>query len=133
MAMAALRSDPPATTAEDGGWLRLVIPVLAVWLVVALVWASRPVTDAVPLAPKPAPEAGVTDNLEVHCNSILSSSARDDAPLPTPPEGYSLARTPCESQHTEGRVLLGINALIAVVGSGWAFVVLRGRRQAAQS
>lgn len=120
-------------TAEDGGWLRLVIPALAVWLVVALVWASRPATDAVPLTPKPAPEAGVPDNLEVHCNSFLSSSARDDAPLPTPPEGYSFARTPCESQHTEGRVLLGINVLIAVVGSGWAFVVLRRRRQAAQS
>lgn len=130
--MAALRSDPPATE-QDGGWLRIVIPVLAVWLVVALGWASRPATDAVPLTPKPAPDAGVPDNLDVHCNSILSSSARDDAPLPTPPDGYSFARTPCESQHTEGRILLGINLLIAVLGSGLAFTVVRRRRRAAES
>ena len=130
--MAALRSDPPATE-QDGGWLRVVIAGLAVWCVVALVWASRPAIDAVPLEPKPAPEADVPVNIEVHCNSLLSSSARDDAPLPTPPDGYSLSRDPCESQHTEGRVLLAINLVMVVVGLGSAFTVRHRRRRTAGS
>lgn len=130
--MAALRSDPPATE-QEGGWLRIAVAVLAIWFVVALVWASRPATDAVPLAPKPAPEAGVPVNVEVHCNSLLSSSARDDAPLPAPPDGYSLSRNPCESQHTEGRVLLGINLVMVVVGLASAFTVGQRRRRTAGS
>jgi hypothetical protein len=116
-------------TEQDGGWLRLAIIVLAVWFVVALVWAGRPVTDAVPLDPKPAPDATVPDTFEVECNSFLSSSARDDTPPPTPPEGYSLARTPCEGQHTEGRVLLGINLLVVVVGLALAIPTWRRRRR----
>jgi hypothetical protein len=124
--MAALRSDPPALS-QQGGWLRLAVVVLLVWGVVAVVWASRPITDEVPLTPRPAAESDVPDTLAVQCNSFLSSSARDDTPLPTPPEGFSLSRTPCESQHTEGRILLGINLLVVVVGL--ALVIPPWRRQ----
>ena len=131
--MAVTRSDPPAVTEQGGGWLRLVVVVLAVWFVVVLVAGSRPITDAVPLTPKPAADADVDDTLDVECNSFLSSSARDDTPLPTPPEGYSLARTPCEGQHTEGRVLVGINLLVVVVGLALAVAAWRRNRRPAGS
>jgi len=127
--MAATRTDPPAVTDQDGGWLRLAIIVLGVWFVVAVVWAGRPVTDAVPLDPKPAADATVPDTLAVECNSFLSSTARDDTPLPAPPEGYSFARTPCEDQHTEGRILLAINLLVVVIGLALAIPAWLRRRR----
>ena len=131
--MAALVSDPVAVPEQDRRWPRVAVAVLALWCVVALAWAARPVTDAVPLTPKPAPEADAPDNLDVGCNSFLSSSARDDSPLPTPPDGFSLARTPCERQHTEGRVLVGLNLVVVVVGLAVALPAWRRHRPSAGS
>ena len=124
----------PTTVDESGRWLRIVVIGLVLWCVLALVWASRPITDAVPLT---APLTAVEDppkSLDVRCNSLLSSSARDDdTPLPTPPYGTRFTRTPCESQHSEGRILLGLDLLAGVIGLALAIPAWRRRRRSVGS
>ena len=118
-----------AATNDSNGrdWVRLFAVVLLLWFAAVLVLASRPTTDAVPLV-TPAGVEPTTQSVE--CRSFLSSTARSEEPLPVLDDGYSYARTACESQHREGRALLLLDAAFLAGGLALAAKLAAARRHA---
>ena len=109
---------------EGRDWVRTFVVVLLVWAAVSLASATRPTTDAVPLV---TPDGSVRSQ-PVDCNSFLSSRARDDEPLPALPEGFDYARTACEGQHGQGRLLLAVDAAFVAAALVLARRLSRARR-----
>lgn len=100
-------------------WPKRVLAGLLIWIVLCLALSARPIVDHVPTGrvdDKPTSEA-------VSCHSALSGSNAAAEPLPEiePPRAYE--RRPCQSIHSQARLLLWINLIVALAGA--AFVVRR--------
>ena len=106
---------------------RALVIVLA-YAVVIGIWAARPLsesiavgTDWTPTLLDP-PQGSKEVRQEVSCNSLLSSSARPDEPLPTltpqPADKPPLAfhRVPCEFVRSDARKTFVIDIVAAVFG-----------------
>ncbi len=71
----------------------------------------------------------------MECNSLLSSTARPDEPLPTltpqptdkPPLAYR--RPPCEFVHSDARRTFAIDVLAIVIAIGVLAIAFKRRRQ----
>ena len=105
------------------------------WIVLVIVWASRPQFDAVAtgfdqtLTPPQAVSSRVT------CSNLWSSNARSRSPLPvlTPqPEGSPalfFRRPPCVRWHNQGRILLLTDFVFTVGIVGVAVTLSRRLRR----
>lgn len=110
---------------------------VVVWYVVVLVvWAFQPLTDAVPVGvdytlktPKPV-------SVTVDCNRLFDSTPRDDVPLPAltvqnvgdPPLAFQ--RTPCAVVHGHARLIFGLDtAVFAAVVALYVLLTIRWRRE----
>lgn len=107
---------------------------LIAWFAVTIVWASRPLTDSVPVG-KDADSKVVVERVE--CNTLFDSSPMDASKMPTivTPAGiaveWALPRTPCTQVHEEARLLFGINVIVFVLGlAAVGLVASRMRRPA---
>lgn len=122
---------------------------LIAWFAVTVVWASRPLSDSVPIG-KGADTKVVVAN--VQCNTLFDGTAMEANELPvivtaedaltmepidapvivTPadaPAPWALPRMPCTQVHDEARLLFGINVAVFVLGlAATAFVATRTRR-----
>jgi len=124
-------------------WSRIAAAALGVWVLVLIFgWALRPIEDAVPVEvdPDSALAAVLADDPAltpadairaqvVECNSLVESPARDESvPLPTLPDDYVYARTPCESPHLGARLAAAVNVLaVAAMVIAWAWIARRFR------
>jgi hypothetical protein len=122
--------------------LSLAAVAISVYFVLLmLVWATRPLHDSVPVgidrtpttAVPPKPEQAVSQRVE--CNSLFAEDSRPDESLPTlrpQPKGQpalAYQREPCNHVHSEARVLLAINSLVVVVLMALlVFLAVRSRR-----
>ena len=122
-------------------WILILGLVLVVYVVVVGVWAASTPTDNVPVGEID----GQRVSQPVSCNAIVDSPPRDpDEPLPDPnvtyaerlgtavaPATLSYTRPPCDLLHRDGRIVLGINAAVALVGAagliGWSVYRRRSR------
>lgn len=115
----------------------IVFAIVALWAIGLTVWAVRPLSDSVPV--------GIDHNLapprevsqDVDCNSLFSSSARPDEPLPAlpvqpalqpPVQPLAYQRTPCALVHDQARVLFAINVVMALAAAIGGVALLTRRR-----
>jgi hypothetical protein len=122
------------------------IGLLAWYAVTVLFWAVPKLSDSVPSGIDRRPSAGapatqkigpgVAYSQRVSCNSLFSSSARPDAPLPVlpvQPEGafqLQYNRAACSSVHSQAQTLFILNTIFVVAvfaAGGW---LLARRRKA---
>lgn len=103
------------TEVVQHAWPKRLLAVLSIWIVLCLVLAARPLVDHVP--------TGFVDNKPtsepVGCHSTLSGSDAATEPLPEiePPRAYE--RQACESIHSQARLLLWIDLLVALAGAAF--------------
>lgn len=109
---------------------------LTAWFVIVLfAWAIPSQSDAVPVGvdqtlPQPQPVS-----VDVHCNSLFDSAARDASPLPAlkpqPKKNAPLAyqREPCALVHRNARLVFALDLVffVAVIVAG-ALVLRRASR-----
>lgn len=117
---------------------------LIAWFAVTVVWATRPLTDAVPIG-KDALDKVVVAN--VQCNTLFDDTAMDANEMPIvvalgdelptserpiivqpvdAPGEWALPRAPCTQVHDEARLLFGINVGVFVLGvAALGFVAVR--------
>jgi len=122
-------------------WLSIVAVALVTWyMCVLLLWAVRPLSDAVPIGidysplarvpPKPAKQ--VSQNVE--CNSLFASSPRDSLPLPAlnvQPPGYdplTYARGACSAAQRDARIVFGLDTAFLIVALAGVVVIARRLR-----
>ncbi len=131
------------TVGVTGADRRLWIAVSVVIAFAALIgwWAVRPLTDSVAVGTDwtptllDPPQGQQEIRQEVECNSLLSSTARPDEPLPTltpqptdkPPLAYR--RPPCEFVHSDARRTFAIDVLAIVIAIGVLAIAFKRRRQ----
>jgi hypothetical protein len=94
-------------------WPRWVLTTLLVWIAACLVMGAIPITDTVPTGAGPD---GVRTFEDITCHSALSTSNAPDEPLPEldPPREYE--REPCRSAHSQTRLMLWIDVILALAG-----------------
>ena len=122
---------------------------LIAWFAVTVVWASRPLSDSVPIGKDAAGKIVVA---EVRCNTVFDGSAMDASNMPTivnpddapatgtnpvivqpidAPNDWEFPREPCSQVHSEARLLFGINVAVFVLGlAALGFVASRTRPRA---
>jgi hypothetical protein len=124
--------------------LQRVLLIVVAYAVVIGIWAVRPLsesiavgTDWTPTLLDP-PQGSKEVRQEVSCNSLLSTSARPDEPLPAltpqPPDKPPLAyhRVPCEFAQSDARKTFVIDVVAIGVALGLiAWIVSRRRKTAA--
>ena len=107
---------------------------LIAWCAVTVIWASRPLSDSVPIGKDAEGKVVVAT---VQCNTLFDDSAMDSNEMPlivTPedapaaserpiivqpidaPGEWALPRAPCIQVHDEARLLFGINVAVFVLG-----------------
>jgi hypothetical protein len=106
----------------------LVGAALTVWYVIVLVWALRPLSDAVPIG-LDADQRPVSQTVE--CDDLFSGTAIDGTlPVVVAPNEYT--RDACVAVQRDARVVLGLDTAVAVFGMAALVVVWRrARRHAA--
>ena len=100
--------------------LLLLVSGVAIWYVATLAfWAFRPLTDAIPVGTDYTLPAPRPVSVEVDCNTLFSSTARDSSsPLPTLKEQPATApalefqRTPCRLAHGQARTVFYLDTFI---------------------
>ena len=117
-----------------------------------MVWASRPLSDSVPIGKDKDNKVVVAD---VECNTVFDSSPMEASNMPTivtpddaPATGdgpvivqpvdaqnaWEFPREPCNQVHSEAQLLFGINVAVFVLGlAAIGFVALRTRQRALPS
>jgi hypothetical protein len=104
---------------------------LVAWIVIVLVWASRPQFDVVATGMDQTLTPPQPVSTRVACSNMWSRSARPNKPLPTlqkQPEGAPALfyrHAPCVRWHRQGRVLLFADIVIMVGLIIGAFVLMR--------
>lgn len=92
---------------------------LVAWFAVTVIWASRPLSDSVPIGKDAEGKVVVAT---VKCNTLFDGSPMSAAMMPTivTPDGiepeWALPRAPCIQVHDEARLLFGINVVVFVLG-----------------
>ncbi|MCX6522447.1 MAG: hypothetical protein NTZ21_17455 [Actinobacteria bacterium] len=119
----------------------IAIAILAYYVILVGVWASRPLEDSVPVGLDWTPTVLVPPkgqqlvSQRVDCNTLFSGDARPDEPLPAlteQPKGrdaLAFQREPCVLVHTDAQRNFAINtiAVVALLG-GLGFVARRSKR-----
>src|SRR5690242_66242 len=98
---------------DDPKWPRYLLVGLLVWIGLCLALATRPLVDHVP--------TGIVDGKAttepIRCHSPLEASDAPVQSLPVlePPRVY--AREACVLFHSQHRTLLGVDIVVALVGT----------------
>ena len=109
---------------------------VVVWFACVLgFWATRPLTDTVPVGVDYTLTPAKFVSVSVKCLSVLDGSPRSDSPLPelkVQPKGaphLAFQREPCDLAHGQARLVLLLDtaAFVAVV-AGFGWLTLRRRR-----
>lgn len=107
---------------------------LLAWFAITLVWASRPLSDSIPVG-KDADGKVIVEDVE--CGTLFESDAMGGNPVPTvvtPPKikpAWELARVPCTLVHDQAQVLFGMNVVVFLLGvAAIGFVATRTRQPA---
>ena len=103
--------------------------VLVVWYAVVVVWAIRPLTDAVPIG---LDTDGRPISQTVECDDLFSGTASDGSlPVVVAPNDYT--RGACSAVQRDARLVFGLDTAAAVVGMAALVAVRRrARRHAAE-
>jgi len=123
----------------------LVLGVVLAWYVAVVIWAARPTTDAVPVGnipswqslpvdpstsvpPATIPAGGVVVR-KIECGTVFDGDALTGT-LPALPFPQQLNREPCDLQHSNGRLIFGLDTLVmvGVAGAGTALLIRSRRR-----
>lgn len=119
---------------------------LIAWFAVTVIWATRPLSDSVPIGNDRENKVVVAN---VQCNTLFDDTAMDatemplvvapdDAPATSErpiivqpvdaPGEWALPREPCTQVHEEARLLFGINVAVFLLGiAAMGFVASRTR------
>ena len=110
----------------------LIVAGALVWLLVLTVaWAARPLSDTIVVG---VDEDGRRITVDVECNTLFDADPVDGAALAVidAVDPAIAAQAPCESVHSQARLLALINvALVIAVIAGALVVAARRRRVAA--
>ena len=96
-------------------WPKRVLAGLLIWIVLCLALSARPLVDHVPTGlvdGKPTSES-------VSCHSALSGSNAATEPLPEVEPHREYARQACQSLHSQTRLLVWINLIVALAGASF--------------
>ena len=107
----------------------LLVSGITSWYVATLAfWAVRPLSDSVPVGVDYTLVPARQVSVEVDCNTLFSSSARDSSPLPalqvqpvTAP-ALEFQRTPCRLVHDQARTVFYLDTFIValvLLGAAW--------------
>ncbi len=110
--------------------LVIVVGVVVAWYAATvLLWAVKPLHDAVPSGNNTHDQPSST---VVHCNTLFDGDALSNAPLPTPEPPQQFTREPCGLVHRDAQRVFAIDtAVFALTLAGAGVFVLRRRRHAA--
>jgi hypothetical protein len=120
--------------------LLITAGAVAVWyLVVALAWAVRPLSDSIPIGTDYTLKQPHLVSQKVACNSLFDDTASDGLlltlkpqPKGFPPLGYQ--RSACTIVQRDARIVFGLDSLGAfVVIGGLLYLALRRQRHPAGS
>ena len=113
---------PSLAVARTNRLFLLVGAALTVWYVVVLVWALRPLSDAVPIG-LDAENRPVSQTVE--CHDLFAATASDGSlPVVVAPNEYT--RGACETVQRNARLVFGIDTAAFVLGLA-VLVVIRRR------
>ena len=127
----------PSTTKPERTrprWPAIGLAIVAVWLLAVLFWASRPITDHVPIGT--VKDAKVTLNNPETSFAVTCPAPWSGWPAapPTPPAIADTAdgvqqpmRAACTVPHHQAQLLLGFDLIVGVIAMGgltWALLRL---------
>jgi hypothetical protein len=100
--------------ARTNRWFPIVGAALTIWYVVILIWAVRPLADAVPVGLDPD---GRPVSQVVECHHLFADTAiAGTLPVVEPPNEYT--RGACTAVQRDARIVFGIDTAVFVLGLG---------------